>query len=1002
MRTSIRHLFRGAIAILTVFTLTAAEHRGVVKFGTIPAPGVSVTATQGDKTVTVLTDAEGAYFVPDLADGPVSVKVELRGFTPAEKEVPVADPAEWTLKMLPLTEITASPVTEVRVAEAPKVEIKRPANVAAPASTNTTSAFQRTNVQATNNAPPPPAAEVTQEVANRANDGLLVNGSVNNAASSPFSQLPAFGNNRAPGRWPYNGNLLLQGNNSVTDARRFSLTGQDTPRPAYNRLTGILTIGGPIRIPKLLRNGPQFTASYQWTRNRSADIQSTLMPTVAERNGDYSALNAPLIDPFTGQAVPGNRIPLTSFSKQANELIKFYPLPNFIGAAGYNFQIPIVSNSHTDMLQFRTNRQIGRKDNVQGAMQLQSTRTDQPNAFGFLSTGRNRSTAANVSWRHSFSSRFNVNINYSFNRSTARNIPFFSSRQNVSGIAGVTGNNQEAVNWGPPSLNFSTGIATLGEQQYSQSANTTQGVNVESFKALSRHNLTFGFDYRRLQANMLSQQDARGTFTFTGVTTPAFASFLYGVPDTSAIAFGNADKYFRSNAWDAYISDDYRFRTGLTLTLGMRWEYNSPIAEKYGRLVNMDIKGYYASATPVCLTAQACGVGSGVFLQPDKNNIAPRFGFAWRPFAASSVVVRGGYGIYFDNSTYQTIANQMAQQAPLSKSLRVQNGPDTPLTLANGFIGSPNVSSTTFAIDPRFRVGYAQNWQLSVQRDLPFALQMVVTYLGVKGTRGVQQFLPNTFAPGAVNTCPGCTSGYYFMTSNGNSSRQGGTLQLRRRLRRGFTAEVQYTWAKAIDNAALGGTGVMTAQNWQDLRAERSRSNFDQRHVIGFQTQYTTGATSGMGFLTTGRSGAFLREWTFTTNINFGTGLPITPTFPGAIGGTGVTGPVRANYTGLDPYDAPGGLFLNPLAYARPLPGEWGNAGRNTITGPSQLTMNATAGRTFRWGDRVNADLRVDATNVLNHPVFPSWNAVVGNRQFGLPNPAGQMRTIQTSLRMRF
>ena len=111
--------------------------------------------------------------------------------------------------------------------------------------------------------------------------------------------------------------------------------------------------------------------------------------------------------------------------------------------------------------------------------------------------------------------------------------------------------------------------------------------------------------------------------------------------------------------------------------------------------------------------------------------------------------------------------------------------------------------------------------------------------------------------------------------------------------------------------------------------------------MVGFQTQYTTGASSGPGFLTTGRMGAFFREWTFASQINFGTGLPLTPTSFSPVRGTGVTGSIRANYTGADPYDAPAGLHLNPAAYATPAPGQWGNAGRNTITGPSQFTLNA-------------------------------------------------------------
>ena len=130
-------------------------------------------------------------------------------------------------------------------------------------------------------------------------------------------------------------------------------------------------------------------------------------------------------------------------------------------------------------------------------------------------------------------------------------------------------------------------------------------------------------------------------------------------------------------------------------------------------------------------------------------------------------------------------------------------------------------------MDPNFRIGYAQNWQLSVQRDLPGGLVMTATYLGTKGTRAQQQFLPNTYPAGAVNPCPACPPGYYYLTSNGNSTREAGTFQLRRRLHNGFTASAQYTFAKAIDDAALGGRGqgsTVVAQNWLDLGGERGLS----------------------------------------------------------------------------------------------------------------------------------------------------------------------------------
>jgi hypothetical protein len=393
---------------------------------------------------------------------------------------------------------------------------------------------------------------------------------------------------------------------------------------------------------------------------------------------------------------------------------------------------------------------------------------------------------------------------------------------------------------------------------------------------------------------------------------------------------------------------------------------------------------------------------SNASLRPDRNNIAPRIGFAWRPFFASSIVVRGGYGVYFDTSVYQAVASQMAQQAPLSYSLRVQNTPATPLTLANGFIPSPAITANTFAVDPDFRISYSQNWQLSVQRDLPISMTMIATYEGVKGTRSQQQFLPNTYPAGSVNPCASCPSGFAHLTSNGNSIRHAGTIELRRRLRAGFTSTFQYTWAKSIDNAALGGSGSLIAQNWLDLRAERARSNFDQRHVISFETQYTTGMGIGGGTLIDGWKGALFKQWTFTSQLTYGTGRPLTPVFIAPVKGTGVTGSIRPNYTGEPLYDAPSGLFVNPAAYAAPTSGQWGNAGRNTITGPSQFGLNASVSRTFQVTDRLTLDARVDATNALNHPVFPSWNTVVSSAQFGLPNPANQMRTVQTTLRLRF
>jgi hypothetical protein len=244
-----------------------------------------------------------------------------------------------------------------------------------------------------------------------------------------------------------------------------------------------------------------------------------------------------------------------------------------------------------------------------------------------------------------------------------------------------------------------------------------------------------------------------------------------------------------------------------------------------------------------------------------------------------------------------------------------------------------------------------------------------------------------------------------YLISGGSSSRHAGQLQVRRRLRNGLTATVQYTLAKAIDDAASYASANLNsavfAQNWLDLEAERGPSSFDQRHLVTVQFQYTTGVGVAGGALVDGWRGSLLKGWTITSQVTTGSGLPLTPYYLTTTPGTGYSGAIRASLTGTTA-DAAEGYYLNPAAYTTPAPGEWGNAGRNSARGPAQFAMDAGITRTFSFGSRLNMDWRIDATNVLNYVTFSGVNTLVGSPQFGLPSAANQMRRVQTSLRMRF
>jgi hypothetical protein len=167
--------------------------------------------------------------------------------------------------------------------------------------------------------------------------------------------------------------------------------------------------------------------------------------------------------------------------------------------------------------------------------------------------------------------------------------------------------------------------------------------------------------------------------------------------------------------------------------------------------------------------------------------------------------------------------------------------------------------------------------------------------------------------------------------------------------------------------------------------------------------QYSTGMGTRGGTLINGWKGVLLKDWTLGPSVTLASGLPLTPTVPGVqAAGTGIGGTTRADYVG-GPLDAAlPGYGFNTAVFAAPASGEWGNAGRNIITGPMQFSLNGSAGRVFRLGERRNLDIRFDGTNVLNHVTWASWNTMLGNSQFGLPTAANSMRNIQATVRFRF
>ena len=834
----------------------------------------------------------------------------------------------------------------------------------------------------------------------------------------------AFGNGRRNRRRQYNGNLALILNNSALNAQSYSLTGQATPKPAYARFRTTAVFGGPLKIPHLVSGeNTTFTLNFQLQRSRNGNTLTSLMPTAAEQIGDFSQALNPLtgqpvtiIDPTNQTPFTNNQIPQARLDPVAQNLLKFYPAPNFISTARYNYQIPVTGIGNQNNLNARINHTINAKNQINGNLAWQSSDTSNPNLFQFIDSTHMTGINSGLNYTYHFTARLISNLRYNFSRQATTTTPFFANTaNNVSGTAGILGNDQAPTFYGPPSLSFATGFAGLSDGNYALNHNTTQQIGDNLIWVHGSHNITFGGDFRRLDFNQISQANPRGSFNFTTTYTGFdFADFLLGLPTTSSIAYGNADKYFRASWVDLLVNDDWRINSRLSLNAGLRWDFQAPVTELYNRLVNLAVGPGFGSITPVCGTsAPGCTPAStagypNALVRPNYREFQPRIGLAWRPFTKDSTVIRAGYGLYYNTSVYQQLAAQMAQQSPLSFSVTQSNSLANPFDLATAFtLPAINSTAQTFALDPNFQVGYLHYWQLAIQHNLPASMFLTVTYNGNKGTHQVQEFLPNS-VPGGAAVAPLANplSGYVYETSGGNSNYNAVSVQLQRRFRGGLSGFLLYTYSKAIDDAqGVGGRGGAGsyAQNWMDLAAERSLSSFNRAQTLNLNMQWSTGQGARGGGLLTGWKGALLKDWTVQSSITLGSGLPLTPISPNRIAaGTGILGTVRADYTGGSLAPTAPGYGFNTAAFAPAPAGLWGTAGRNIITGPGQFSLNGSMGRVFRVDDRRNFDLRFDATNALNHVTFTSWNTTVGGLQFGLPTGAAGMRTLQATLRFRF
>ena len=408
----------------------------------------------------------------------------------------------------------------------------------------------------------------------------------------------AFGNNRRNPALSYQAGANFSLDNSVWDARTFSVTGAAIDKPAYFNGRGGVTLGGPLVIPKIVSASKRimFTLDFTMSRNRTgANSQPVKVPTGLERSGDFSQSSATILDPLTGLPFPGNIIPASRIDPAAASLLNYYPMPNLFSAS-QNYQTSWAGSNNSHNLNSRlSNIRIGTKDRLNFSLGYQGSSSRTPNLFQFVDTGSNRAINTGLGWSHTVNQRITNNLQLGFSRQRQQQLPFFAGVENVAASLGINGTSQNPLNWGPPNLGFNN-YATLSDGNASLNRNQTASIGNTLSWVRGTHNLTFGGDYRRQQFNQFADANGRGSFTFNGsVTSYDLADFLLGLPTTSSIRYGNPDKYLRGTGYDAYVNDDWRIRPSFSIILGLRWDYGTPVTEKYARLVNLDFGPAYST-----------------------------------------------------------------------------------------------------------------------------------------------------------------------------------------------------------------------------------------------------------------------------------------------------------------------------------------------------------------------------------------------------------------------
>jgi len=809
---------------------------------------------------------------------------------------------------------------------------------------------------------------------------------------------------------------------SVFNARPYSLTQPNALKiPTWSERIGG-NVGGPLMIPHVYDGHDKtfFFVNFDSTWARNAVDQFSTVPTVAERSGNFCNQEPQLQLKIPN---PGCQIPSSLLNPAALGLLQYIPEPNLPGVVD-NFHLQTRVPTLQDRLNVRVLHSISPKLNARIFYGFSQSTNHAFQSFpDFESDVATRGQSVTLGLTQNLSRSWINDSQFIFSRNRVETLDNFAFKNDVATALGITGVSTAPIDWSVPQLSFNNFTKVAPAVPSLVRNQTYRFVDAVTYM-LPKHTLTFGAEVRRIENNTASDPTPEGLFTFSGLVTGLdFGDFLLGLPDSTNARFGTPSNYFRSWGTAGYASDDWRARSDFTLQFGARYEFFTPPWELYGHLANLD---YDPATSQVALVtpgqaAPFSGTLPDSLIRPGYNNWAPRIGIAWRPPIKAlqdrhSTVVRAGFSTFYNESIYTQLLSELVNQPPWSTSeLRITGGSDV-LTLENGFpaaVAGRNTIQNTYAVNPNYRVGYAQIWNFSVETDVANNTALVVTYTGTKGTNLDLLYAPNRAAPGSLSSAgPIANVGdFIYDTSGANSIYNSLQVRVQKRLSHGIMLNGTYTFAKSIDDASsIGGGTPIVVQDASNLGAEYGLSSFDIRHQARINYLYELPLGEGHRYAQRGLIAALFGNWRFSGNIGAQTGTPYTAEVIGTSAanlGSGGIFATRADQIcnpNLPASERAPLDFFNTSCFVVPPAGQLGNAARNTITGPGMFIWNAQFAKTIPFGKdhQHRLDLRWEITNVTNTPNLTGLSTLVNSTTFGQVIGASAMRAMNVVTRFTF